>query len=90
MEETAIVLFKNINDNTIQEIEVPLYITANDLVIALNQAFSLEMNVNDIFNCYLVAVNPIVFIRGNKTLEELGIRNGTEIIYKRDKDELSI
>lgn len=84
MEDTAIVEFLNYNDENKTEIEVPLNITAKDLVLALNEAFQLGMDTDDIFGCYLVAENPIAFLRGNKTLEEFGIRNGSLIIYKRD------
>ena len=49
-------------------------ITANDLVLALNEAYGLEMDTENIFSCYLVAENPIAFLRGNKTLKEFGIR----------------
>ncbi|MBR2401427.1 MAG: hypothetical protein IKB01_01475 [Lachnospiraceae bacterium] len=84
MKETAIVEFCNINKGSRVEIEVPLDITANDLVLALNEAYQLGMNVEDIFSCYLVAENPICFLRGNKTLKTMGIRNGSLIIYKRD------
>ena len=83
MRETAVVEFQNIANRTKIEIEMPLEITANDLVLALNEAFSLEMDINDIFNCYLVAENPIAFLRGNKTLKQFGIRNGSRIIYNR-------
>lgn len=83
MRETAIVEFEDKVNNTKMEIEVPLTITANDLVLALNRTFSLGLDVNDIFNCYLVAENPIVFLRGNKTLEQLGIHNGSLIIHTR-------
>ena len=82
--ETAVVEFKNLDKNMQMEIEIPLNITANDLALALNQTFFLGMNTNDIFSCYLVSENPIAFLRGNKTLEEFGIRNGTQIIYKRN------
>lgn len=84
MKETAIVEFFNCLDRKKTEIEVPLHITANDLVLALNEAFGLGMKTEDIFSCYLIAENPIAFLRGNKTLEEFGIRNGSLIIYKRD------
>lgn len=84
MRETAIVEFENKVSNKKIEIEVPLAITANDLVLALNRTFSLGMDANDIFSCYLVAENPIAFLRGNKTLEQLGIRNGSLIIYSRN------
>lgn len=58
-------------------------ITANDLVLALNEAYGLVMDTDNIFSCYLVAENPIAFLRGNKTLKEFGIRNGSYIIYRR-------
>lgn len=83
MEETAIVEFKNYNDGSKTEIEVPLNITANDLALALNEAFHLGMDIEDIFSCYLAAEDPIAFLRGNKTLKEFGIRNGSLIVYKR-------
>ncbi len=55
-------------------------ITANDLVLALNEAYGLGMDTDNIFSCYLVAENPIAFLRGNKTLKEFGIRNGSYIM----------
>ncbi len=84
MEETAIVQFQNCNDKLLTDIEVPLTITANDLVLALNKSFFLGMDTDNIFSCYLVAENPIAFLRGNKTLKEFGIHNGTLITYKRN------
>lgn len=83
MENTAIVEFCKWDADEKTEIEIPLNITANDLVLALNEAFSLGMDTTDIFGCYLVSESPIAFLRGNKTLEEFGIRNGSVIIYKR-------
>jgi uncharacterized ubiquitin-like protein YukD len=84
MNETAIVEFCNLENGTTAELEVPLWITANDLIQGLNEAYELGMNIEDIFSCHLVAENPIAFLRGNKTLKEFGIRNGTSIIYRRD------
>ena len=83
MNEKAIVEFINKNDNSKTELEIPINITANDLIIALNKAFNLEMDIENICNCYLVAENPIAFLHGNKELSEYGIRNGTKIIFKR-------
>ena len=68
MNEKAIVEFINKNDNRKTELEIPINITANDLIIALNKAFNLEMDIDNIFNCYLVAENPIAFLHGNKEL----------------------
>lgn len=83
MGNTAIVDFKNLDNGLAVELEIPLDITANDLSLALNEAYQLGMDTENIFSCYLVAENPIAFLRGNKKLEEFGIRNGSIIIYKR-------
>lgn len=66
MNEKAIVEFINLKNNIKEELEIPTNITANDLIIALNEAFDLEMDIDNIFNCYLVAENPIAFLHGNK------------------------
>ena len=63
------------------DLEVPLHITANELVIALNSAYELGIDTSDINNCFLKAENPIALLRGNKTLSEFGIRNGSLISY---------
>ena len=61
--------------------EVPLSISANELVTALNTAYELGIDTSDIKNCYLKAENPIALLKGNKTLEEFGLRNGSIINY---------
>jgi len=83
MEEKVVVEFINDMKQTHVDLEIPLEITANDLVLALNEAYGLGMDTDNIFSCYLVAENPIAFLRGNKTLKEFGIRNGSYIIYRR-------
>ena len=52
------------------DLEIPLFITANELVVALNSAYHLGIDVNDIKNCYLKAENPIALLRGNKLLSD--------------------
>ena len=61
------------------DVEVPLYITANDLVKGLNTAFNLGINTENINECFLNCENPIVLLKGNKTLREFNLRNGTLI-----------
>lgn len=61
------------------DVEVPLYITANDLVKGLNIAFNLGINTENINECFLRCENPIVLLKGNKTLREFNLRNGTLI-----------
>ncbi len=63
------------------DLEIPLYISANDLVIALNAAYSLGIDVSDMKNCYLQAENPIALLKGNKSLSAYGLHNGSEINF---------
>lgn len=79
--ETAIVIFHIIKRNLSVDLEIPLNITANELVLALNTAYELGIDTSDIKNCYLKAENPIALLKGNKTLADYGIRNGSDIYY---------
>lgn len=77
--QKTIIIFKSSSRNIETDIEVPLDISANDLVIGLNQAFSLNIDTTDIKKCYLKAENPICLLKGKMTLKEFGIRSGTII-----------
>ena len=79
--ETAIVIFKLIRKNLSLDLEIPLNISANELVEALNTAYDLGIDVSDIKNCYLKSENPIALLKGNKTLFEFGLRDGSVIIF---------
>lgn len=79
--ETATIIFNIIKRNLSVDLEIPLNISANELVIALNSAYDLSIDTSDIKNCYLKAENPIALLRGNRLLSEFGIRNGTIINY---------
>lgn len=81
--DSVAVNFINKRNNTSSEIEIPLNIRANDLIYALNEAFLLNMDINNLFDCYLVSENPIALLKGNKTLKEYRIRNGSNIIFTR-------
>ena len=56
-------------------------ISANELVVALNTAYDLGIDIADIKNCYLKAERPVVLLKGNTTLNEFRIRNGSVIRY---------
>lgn len=83
MEDKVIVIFHHIKKNTSIDIELPLDIGANELVLALNQGLELGIDMKDISQRYLKATNPIALLKGNRTLAEYGIHNGTEIWYER-------
>ena len=61
------------------DIEIPLDITANELVIALNKAYDFGIDTDDLSQCFLRSENPVAFLKGNKLLSEYGLRNGTLI-----------
>ena len=83
MNNKVIIQFINEGAKQNVELEIPINITANDLIIALNEAFNLEMDVDNIFNCYLIAENPIAFLHGNKELSEYGIRTVQLVIMRQ-------
>ena len=51
--EKAIIIFEITKKNLSFDLEVPLSISANDLVLALNSAYELGIDVTSIKNCYL-------------------------------------
>lgn len=81
MKDTAIVILRTKKNGVLQErdIEIPLDITANDLVVALNAAYQLGIDIDDYRNCFLRCERPIVLLRGERNLKSFGIRNGSLI-----------
>jgi len=79
----AIIIFHRLKQNTSVDLEIPLYITAYDLIVALNTAFGLGIDLSDERDCFLTSENPIALLRGDTTLAEYGIRNGTTILFNR-------
>ena len=73
----AILYIHNVNKRI--DINIPSDITANELIIGLNQGYQLGMDTSDISKCFLQVENPIVLLKGNRTLEEFGLRNGSVI-----------
>lgn len=59
------------------DVELPLDMTANELIVGLNEGFRLGMDTTELSQCHLKAENPIALLRGNKTLEAYGLRNGS-------------
>jgi uncharacterized ubiquitin-like protein YukD len=79
MDERAIVILKIHNRDFVTDLDVPLDISANELLAGLNEAYGLGIDTGNAANCYLRAENPIALLRGSKTLSEYGVRNGTVI-----------
>ncbi len=83
MDNKVVVVFKIMKRKKEYDLEIPLDISANDLVAALNTAFDLGIDTGDIKNCYFQAERPIALLKGNKSLAEFGVRNGTIIYFTR-------
>ncbi len=79
MKNTAVMTLRFNRNNTAVDIEVPLDISANELVTALNQAFGLGIDTTSILECCLKTEHPIAFLRGSKRLQDYGLHNGTII-----------
>lgn len=81
---TAVVTFEAPKKTISVDLEVPLDISANDLVKALNSAYGLGINEKDMKEWYLQAERPMVLLRGSKTLADFGVRTGCIIYFNRD------
>lgn len=81
--ERVIIRFTAPVKNIYCDIDVPLDMTANDLVVGLNEAYHLEIDISDIRQCYLSCENPIALIKGKRLLGEFGVRDGSLITFHR-------
>ena len=79
MEEKVIMIFEH--EGRQVDIEAPLSITANELIFGLNSGFGLNLDLSDPDNYFMRAENPIALVKGEKTLDELGLRNGSRIYF---------
>ena len=77
--ERIVVILKRHGAGTQTDVDLPLNITANEAIIGLNEGFDLGLDVSDLSRCFLRAENPIARLRGTRTLEEFGLRDGTVI-----------
>ena len=63
-----------------KDLEVPSDIGVHELANALFEAFMPEKDFSDMRNCFLRMEHPIRLLRGEGTLKESGVRNGS-VIY---------
>jgi hypothetical protein len=78
---SAIVTFEMVKRGKIVDIEIPLDISADDFVKALNVAYSLRIDTRNPKNCYMQAENPVALLKGNRTLKEFGLHHGSVIRF---------
>ena len=79
--DTIIVKFEYMGK--VIDLDIPSSITAQEFIIAVNEAYGLGIDTTDIKSCHLQAENPIALVKGNKTLSDYGFRNGTKVYFVR-------
>lgn len=80
MTTDRIIIRLNIHcQNKILDIDIPVDITCNELVIALNSSYGLNIDVSNISKCSLKCENPTALLKGVHTLREYGLHNGSMI-----------
>jgi len=77
------IVFNDLENKRQTDIDVPLDISANELIVGLNRVFNLGLDTDDLSRCHLKAENPIALLRGNKLLSEYRLRMGTIINFSR-------
>jgi uncharacterized ubiquitin-like protein YukD len=78
----AIITVNLIKAEQSYDLEVPLDISANELCSALFEMY-LPAHHGDMQQYYLKAERPIALLRGERTLREYGIRDGSVINITR-------
>ena len=71
--ERVITRFVMLKKNSEVDIDIPLDISANELIIALNNAYELGIDTSDVKKCYLKSENPIALLRGNRELDRKSV-----------------
>ena len=79
--EFCMVEFHDTQTGRSSDLQLPMNLSGNDLVVALATAYKLPINVNNPEELYLRTEDPISLIEGDATLEQLGLSNGTRIYF---------
>jgi len=77
MDDRVVVVLRIHSRDLEVDLDIPLDITASELLAGINRAYNLNIDVSNAANCYLRTENPIALLRGSKTLLEYGIHSGT-------------
>ena len=74
----AVITVKIISRGESHDLEVPLDISAGELCSALYEMYSIQRQ-NNMQQFFLRAERPIALLRGQRSLRDYGIRDGTII-----------
>ena len=80
--DMASVEFHDLTRQRVVDLQIPLYISCDELVYALKKAYDLPIDLSDVTQIYMRSENPVGFIAGRETLESIGITHGTQIFFE--------
>lgn len=83
MKEKIIVQFERQKTGELLDLEIPLNITANELLYALNTGLRLEIDLGNVAENYLISENPVTLLRGDTLLQSFGLHDGSKICFQR-------
>lgn len=83
MKDKIIVQFERKKTGEILDLEIPMNITANELLYSLNEGLNLGLDLNSVAENYLISENPVALLRGDTLLEKYGLHNGSKICFHR-------
>lgn len=79
MKEKIIVVMNIPELGILEDLEVPTEISAQELILALSKIYGLTVSPEQMAEYYLKADCPKALLRGGKTLQEYGLRDGTRL-----------
>ena len=80
MDKKIIIMFQY-NGKT-ADVEIPTDITADELIHGLNRGFNLGIDVDAYERIHMRSDNPIALIKGDISIEDLGLRNGSSVYFE--------
>lgn len=83
MKEKIIVQFERPKTGEAFDLEIPLNITANELLYSLNAGLRLGVDLENAAENYLISENPVALLRGDHLLESFGLHDGSKICFWR-------
>ena len=81
--EKIIVDFVNEVNGDEFDIEIPLDITANELIYGLNKGLNLGLRMNEPLDSLFRSENPVALLRGDTVLSDYRLHQGSKIIFSR-------
>lgn len=78
MKKSIVVEFRWGNNS--KDIEVPLNITCDELIHALNYGIGLGIDERDTRSYSITSTNPRIYVGGSATIEEIGLLDGSTLV----------